>query len=48
MSTRPWAPEHADAVETVAALRSTGWHAALVDPSASLEHAWTLLAEGSR
>lgn len=48
VSARPWAPEHADAVETVAALRSTGWHAALVDPSASLEHAWTLLVEGSR
>ncbi len=47
-STRPWAPEHADAVETVAALRSTGWHAALVDPSVSIEHAWTLLVEGSR
>ncbi len=48
VSPRPWAPEHADALETVATLRSTGWHAALVDPSTPLERAWTLLVEGSR
>src|SRR5690606_949606 len=38
----------ADALETVSALRRAGWHAALVDPSMSLEHAWTLLVEGTR
>ncbi|MFC8921552.1 DUF58 domain-containing protein [Cellulosimicrobium sp. NPDC057127] len=38
----------AEAQETVAALRATGWHVVLADAGTPLEHAWAQLVEGAR
>ena len=45
---RTWSSQRTEAQETVDALRATGWHVVLVEAGTPLEHAWTMLVEGSR
>ncbi|MCB7137774.1 DUF58 domain-containing protein [Cellulosimicrobium marinum] len=45
---RTTSSQQAEAQDTVAALRATGWHVVLVDADTPLDRAWTRLVEGSR